>query len=86
MLPPVLKKQILGSFQQKQHSQGVSLVRAELLCRMCRILCALGMWLCWAPLLLTARARARRFLCEAFGLTDVGKEDETPVLAEIFLS
>lgn len=46
----------------------------------------LGMRLRWAPLLLPALRRARKFLRETFGLLYIEKDGETPVLAEIFLS
>lgn len=46
----------------------------------------LGVWVCWASLLLTALRRARRFTGEAFGVACVEVEGVTAVLAEIFLN
>jgi len=46
----------------------------------------LGVWVCWAPLLLTALRQARKFIGEAFDVMCSKMEDETTVLAEIFLS
>lgn len=64
----------------------LSLARTELLCRMCRTVHLLGVWVCWASLLLTALRRAGKIIGKAFDVMYLKMEDEATILAEIFLN